>query len=904
MILKKRGLAYLYVVFIALVIFNLIVVVQMFQDQQAFIVDYESEAYITYLVAEAGLNAAVHEINTNFEWGTHDTAEVQADGTFNFTTPRSDISNYIEGNDRFEINEPGTGEYTGKMKIMDSDNFDAEFKVKSARIRSGDNPLTTTVDESNIFNMVQVVSKFNDTYRKIEAIIQIAYANKYILYDGKYQLLAFGVGSGSQEEIVLADGEIYGKEQVLLGTQKNSAGSEGPPLHLSNNPSISTGTNGLIAMAPSDKERVSVTRNTLNGVAIGSDYTKINTKIKEVESDSAADEEQEQEILKGENKFGNLFKDRYTGGRDYDIDYEGLKNYYKALALGNMEGQGTGIYIEESNSDIYWQHYPIPYEARYKTLGGPDDSEFQVMKVDFGEMVMEAALNLSNSDDFGPSDDNKLPFSPPGDFNGVIYSEVPLVIWGNPDRDMMIYSEKDIFIAGDFNQRQVTGTMTVAGENPEPVKQNYQSKSLLEYEEMEDYITGNENWRTMNPGHGAYWQNIDIISETRVWIDYTDPRKFSRNEIIPFIHYEIYRELYREFEDDGEGNYNILEVDDNTREAAHEFSVLSPEDPSDMDIDMFDAQISGGVDQTVLFRLFDLIDTGSDADEILTKEYFSDPSYEGSVANYLVNTLFVPEDTAEVILQEMSSMIENGLLEHEVMRELIQEKIWGEKGPLPIGFIRKFKPSDWGGDGSEEQDGIVQRLYDKVRVGGMFGQSFTTGDNFAEDEFYIPEMTVNAKRISMGDLVPNHYEGGTPVIPANEDNSTHRWDVRVDLIEEIESSADYDALETIRRVAVIREEIGNYRHTKPEGDITDLAPGKTWGYVDGDVILQRIYGSELYLRNMPDLSRLPYLSGGVYSPHARKKIFNPFNRTPFEVRGFNMLDMKYHNIKEEDFDNF
>ncbi|MFA7577314.1 MAG: hypothetical protein WC002_04515, partial [Candidatus Muiribacteriota bacterium] len=120
MISNRKGMAYYYVVFIGLIILNLIVVVHMFQGQQAFVVDLESESYITYLVAEGGINTVIQEMNANFEWLTHRKA-VQNDFTYDFTepVPSSEITNYVKGSDRLKVKVDGN-KYTGEMKIIDS----------------------------------------------------------------------------------------------------------------------------------------------------------------------------------------------------------------------------------------------------------------------------------------------------------------------------------------------------------------------------------------------------------------------------------------------------------------------------------------------------------------------------------------------------------------------------------------------------------------------------------------------------------------------------------------------------------------------------------------------------------------------------------------------------------------
>jgi hypothetical protein len=128
----------------------------------------------------------------------------------------------------------------------------------------------------------------------------------------------------------------------------------------------------------------------------------------------------------------------------------------------------------------------------------------------------------------------------------------------------------------------------------------------------------------------------------------------------------------------------------------------------------------------------------------------------------------------------------------------------------------------------------------------------------------------------------------------------------VDEIEKISSSADFDKLNTLKEVNAIREEIGN-RNLKIEGGgsftMQEQVDSGYFRYIATDRMFQRSYGSEVYLRNMTDLSRLDYLGGG-YAPHIRKKVFDKNNRTKFEIRSFNIIDLNYYTITEDEYKAF
>jgi hypothetical protein len=155
-------------------------------------------------------------------------------------------------------------------------------------------------------------------------------------------------------------------------------------------------------------------------------------------------------------------------------------------------------------------------------------------------------------------------------------------------------------------------------------------------------------------------------------------------------------------------------------------------------------------------------------------------------------------------------------------------------------------------------------------------------------------MTVNAKRITMAVLIPNPYNK----LP--KDKTTQRWDCDVKKIDNMKTSADFDNLDTIKEIRTIRTELGNYEN---DGSSPNELDDCYFKYINSDSMFLRTYGSEVNLRNMKDLKRLPYLGGG-YGPHIRKKIFDKDNRTRFELRTFSLIDTDYTSITEKEYDDF
>ncbi len=132
--------------------------------------------------------------------------------------------------------------------------------------------------------------------------------------------------------------------------------------------------------------------------------------------------------------------------------------------------------------------------------------------------------------DFGEFASNDDPFKTGDKENAVIYSEVPLRIFGGPDgegnKTITIFCEKDIVIGGDFNQRI-------------DCKQDYPDKESIEY------ATKINNGTKRGDKVGAL-----LLSLGRVWIDHSRPARYLKNELRPYFMLLLARALRPTFEDE------------------------------------------------------------------------------------------------------------------------------------------------------------------------------------------------------------------------------------------------------------------------------------------------------------------------------------------------------------------
>jgi hypothetical protein len=94
----------------------------------------------------------------------------------------------------------------------------------------------------------------------------------------------------------------------------------------------------------------------------------------------------------------------------------------------------------------------------------------------------------------------------------LLYSEVPLRVWGNPPwKSLTIFSEQDVYIAGDFNA------------NPD---------------NLQNYTLGYKDY-SKEPRNGTDKNGVMIMSMGRIWFDFSNPMQFLRNEMTTVIDYDI-----------------------------------------------------------------------------------------------------------------------------------------------------------------------------------------------------------------------------------------------------------------------------------------------------------------------------------------------------------------------------
>ncbi len=488
----NRGSGYIIVVMFAAILLVLFMIFGRVKSEHQLLQSKDVRRFMATNLAESALNCIVAEMNANRAFNTHRYYS-EKNGWTGPVKSRTSLIGDIEG---LKLNGVKDGIYSGK-----TDN--GEFKARFALYYGArENSKTKTFKESEMYVSVEAVSKIgpswgnkNLSFRKVSAFLERRFpANENLLYDGEVlDLAALGPYVNNRRNH-LSLGRLYGYHYILF----NQGGATCPGYELRNMEKIETP--GFIRAY--QDYRIGFSNHT--SFTLHQDNDSLNVeKFKHHDG----------YILDGAHgahpiKLTRLPKERIK---------------YMAHRYRNT----YGITITKDT---------LPF-GKYKNPYRPSD---KYVDLDFGDfLTLEDSSDSSSSSGDDMLDDESESVEDaegsqssddPDIFKGrkgkklLIYSEVPLRIWGCPDRSITIYSLEDIVIAGDFNQNPLTS-------------QVYENTNYLEYKTR---ITNGKNFSNrLGNKVGAM-----IMSEKRVFIDMSRPTLFAKNEMKPYFLYMLAKNLH------------------------------------------------------------------------------------------------------------------------------------------------------------------------------------------------------------------------------------------------------------------------------------------------------------------------------------------------------------------------
>ncbi|GAB4270814.1 MAG: hypothetical protein Kow0029_07920 [Candidatus Rifleibacteriota bacterium] len=356
---------------------------------------------------------------------------------------------YLKSYKLLKLDNNDRGTYSGKIEIPEM-KLTGDFKVRVKLIKAKNSVDTETVDESHRYFQLEAVGRVEGTYRKIATVIEKILPGNFIFYDGQF----LDVGGYGPYRVISGEvksGRLYGHELIMFSQR-------GP---------FDRGIEFI------DTEKISTPGHIK---AYSSFQVKFNKgprgTIKSSNDSSDPESFARFERKSGDTVIDYFFQDGYHGAKPQKLPPLN-PDYWKNAQKPKPEFLRPGSSYK-GFSESKWRNPAKPDEVVYDLFFGWDYK----------------------------NNDEKV----------LLYSEVPLRIWGNPPvKSLTIFCEKDVYISGDFNANP---------ENPQ------------------NYTLGFKDY-TKEPRNGTDKNGVMILSLGRIWFDYSNPMHFLRNELKTLIDYEI-----------------------------------------------------------------------------------------------------------------------------------------------------------------------------------------------------------------------------------------------------------------------------------------------------------------------------------------------------------------------------
>ncbi|HNX74605.1 MAG TPA: hypothetical protein PLM07_10630 [Candidatus Rifleibacterium sp.] len=448
--------------------------------------------FVASNLGEAALNCIIAELNANRAFNTH--RYFRDKEKYYWTGPIKKRESLIGKIDGIGLDGVNAGIYSGSSPA-------GEFKARFANVWGArENSKTETLKEAEMYTRAEIVVKVGagwgikeQTCRKITALIERRYpATESLLFDGEFLDLG-SLGPYPGRENQLRTGRLYGYHWITFNTAGGACrGSELLDMEKIETP-------GLIRAL----------KDTRLSFADNSDM-KLNSTNDSIQVNKF--ETHDGFLLDGAHgahpiKLARLPRERIKATAERYRKSYGLVIDEKTLPAGNYKNPYD---TKSQYVDLDFGDFKV---TKAVTASGSADTASGSADTDSGNGGDENEEEVDETDYNLTSDEPEIIRKLKGD-KILIYAEVPLRIWGCPDRTVTIYSTKDIVIGGDFNQ------------NPRTV-QVYKDDSLTNYK-----------FSIVN-GKGNHKVGALIMSEGRVLIDVSRPTLFARNEIKPFFLYSL-----------------------------------------------------------------------------------------------------------------------------------------------------------------------------------------------------------------------------------------------------------------------------------------------------------------------------------------------------------------------------
>ncbi|NLM17264.1 MAG: hypothetical protein GX221_06065 [Candidatus Riflebacteria bacterium] len=698
---EKKGSAILSAISMATVIAIVIIALYYFSSYRINRATTEEANVIAMAVAEAGLEMALSELYADPSFQTHKVKiNTQEDGE-DFLwegelerkanlRPISDVNLKTKGGSK--------GTYEGQIGA-------GEFKVRLGTLPFDDNPKTEAIDESKAYIYAESLGKVGDRVRRVQAVINRRFpAREFLMFDGGVLSVVYGMANGSDEN-VFSIGHLYGHQGLEISRvlMKGRQGSfQGTKQRLDKIDAVLSGDGGIFFYSDVEskfrdhnkgsEEKITISENAT--FPTSGTYTSA-----EAERKGEMPEELRNEVPVLPDEIKPWVKNKYDG-----ISIPPVTPAFDRYKEAAKEG---GKYYSSGDTQ-YW--LPKNWQSAYGKQSLP------VVYLDFGNNVSDAVSQVVGGNAVSKAE---VPA------NGVIYSESDIVIKGNPPKDVTIVSEKNVFVAGDFNHagnpdnpkhKHGFPQLFEGGPNNADKVTNYTESSMKLYKDDADIPNGEFRHHVM----------ANVVAKHRVVMDYRSPVDCFENELYPMLQYELGNALLNfkpGEENPGTASDNAFLRDASLPQLKYQMPQPEPAEEGEEDAEE-DSQ--------------EEYDPKEDFRNYLDKHFFEKKGY--SMAD---------KDAA---LDQLTAIFES-CVDGSQEIEIIPGKFNEMTATLWNLSKAQYEDSGIKGKCAVDADNILYKLYE-----GLY-EKMKSSDANGLDYLYYPEMTTNGMFISCGKINHTFYAG-------------------------------------------------------------------------------------------------------------------------------------------------
>ncbi len=515
--INKKGSAIITAIGLGTILMIIIIAVFSFSQYRTQTIIQESKKVKAFALAEAGLEIALAQLQRNATFATHEVKlnpsekSLDWDGEVSWENNlEENTSNIYHKSDHgFMIdNDSGQGTLSGRLG-------DGEFKIRVGSIPYDDNPNTPAIDESKAYVKIESLGIYDNVVRRIIAVINRRYPTReFLMYDGGVLSLIYGQTNDSSGKNVFSVGHLYGDKGIEISRIMNSAhnsASHGTTQELNNINAILSGKGWIYFYSDIDanfKSKTGVEKSLT--IQPNSSFPTGHSGYSSSDAEKYGEFPQSLKDTKPTipEDLKPWIKDRNDG---VNIDPESMARDFKEY---KDEAQKGGF-----NTSPYIAQYCI-HKGFIDGVSGKSETTIDVVYLDFGNSIHESKVNV-----------NDLPS------NGYIYSDKDIVIKGNPPKDIRIVSEKNVFIAGDFNQagHKENGIEERYG-FPQIYKSGENALNSIDY--CEDSLNLFKKDKDLPEGQ-KHHVAATIIAKERIVFDHRSPVDCFENELYPYLKYEL-----------------------------------------------------------------------------------------------------------------------------------------------------------------------------------------------------------------------------------------------------------------------------------------------------------------------------------------------------------------------------